>query len=77
MHGVIRDPEELVNLEPEKCESWFWIDEKEIEAWIKARSEEVFQPLINYYENKHKRDWEQGSVRPDEKYTLRYASTPC
>ena len=62
MEGVVDRPNELVNTEPDKNESWLWVEEHEIEQWIE-KGEKVFQPLVNYYLNRSKKDWPQGSVR--------------
>lgn len=61
MEGTIAQPENMLNTEPDKNESWLWVEEAEIESWI-AAGERVFQPLVNYYRNKSKRHWSQGSV---------------
>lgn len=65
MEGIIANPDDMINVEPDKNQEWLWVAESEIEKWVKTREREVFLPLINYYMNRHQGDWEQGSVRPE------------
>lgn len=51
MEGTISNVEDLKNMEPEKCEGWFWTSEETIRSWILSGERRLFLPIINYYQS--------------------------
>lgn len=51
MEGTIANPDELRNMEPEKCESWEWVSEEQIRDWAQNGGRKMFMPIVQYYKH--------------------------
>ena len=51
---VAPDSPPLVNMEPEKCETWKWIDIDKLASLSESDSEGMFEPLMHFFQNNGK-----------------------
>ena len=57
MTGATDAPEELINLEPHKCESWNWVEFSQLEEYGRSNRDILFEPMIHFLEEADRHDF--------------------